>query len=219
LVKQDIPLNQGCLDPINIILEKYSLLDIGEDSTVGVVGGNVLTSQRLTDVILKAFNAAAASQGCMNNFTFGNDTFGYYETICGGAGAGPYWHGQSGVHTHMTNTRITDVEILEKRYPLIVKQFSIREGSGGRGKYNGGNGVNREFEFLEPLHVSILSERRVFSPFGLMGGESGQRGKNLFITKNGLVHNLGGKNSFNVSIGDRVLISSPGGGGYFPPSN
>ncbi|KAL9648535.1 hypothetical protein ABK040_012649 [Willaertia magna] len=215
LVKSDIPLNQGCLEPIVINIEKHSLLDIGDDSTVGVVGGNVLTSQRVTDVILKAFEAAAASQGCMNNFTFGNETFGYYETICGGSGAGEGRNGQDAVQVHMTNTRITDVEILEKRYPLLLKQFSIRENSGGKGKFKGGNGVIREFEFLEKLRVGILSERRVFAPFGLKGGENALRGENLLITnENGLIHNLSGKNSFEVDVGDRVMIKTPGGGGY-----
>ena len=166
LVKQDIPLNQGCLEPISIKIEKHSLLDIGEDGIVGVVAGNVLTSQRVTDVILKAFSAAACSQGCMNNFTFGNELYGYYETICVGVGAANNYHGEDSVHTHMTNTRITDVEILERRYPLILKQFSVRPNTGGEGQFKGGNGVNRELEFLEPLQVGILSERRVFSPSG-----------------------------------------------------
>jgi 5-oxoprolinase (ATP-hydrolysing) len=213
LVKMEIPLNEGCLKPISIIVEKHSLLDIG-DSDVGVVGGNVLTSQRLTDVILKAFEACAASQGCMNNFTFGNERMGYYETIAGGAGAGPTWNGCDSVHTHMTNTRITDVEILEKRYPILLNQFSVRPNTGGKGKYKGGDGVIREFKFLEPLQVGILSERRVFHPYGLHGGEPGARGLNLLVTANGLVHNLAGKNAFSVEAGDRVLICSPGGGGY-----
>ena len=116
-----------------------------------VVGGNVLTSQRVTDVVLLAFGAAAASQGCMNNLSFGNENFGYYETIAGGSGAGPYWHGKSGVHTHMTNTRITDPEIIESRYPVICRKFLIRSGSGGQGKFNGGDGVKREIEYLPKI--------------------------------------------------------------------
>jgi 5-oxoprolinase (ATP-hydrolysing) len=216
LVKQEIPLNQGCLKPISIKVEKHSLLDIGDDSDVGVVGGNVLTSMRLTDVILGAFNAVAASQGCMNNFTFGNERMGYYETIAGGAGAGPSWQGCDGVHTHMTNTRITDVEILEKRYPIMLCQFAIRPNSGGKGKNRGGHGVIREFEFLEPLDVGILSERRVFPPFGLNGGGDAEKGVNYLISGN-LIHNLGGKNAFKVKPGDRVIIMSPGGGGWGKP--
>jgi len=129
-----------------MILPEGTFLNPGPKAAV--VGGNVLTSQRVTDVVLLAFGAAAASQGCMNNLTFGNENFGYYETIAGGSGAGPYWHGKSGVHTHMTNTRITDPEIIESRYPVICRKFLIRSGSGGQGKFNGGDGVIREIEFL-----------------------------------------------------------------------
>jgi 5-oxoprolinase (ATP-hydrolysing) len=174
LIKKDLPLNYGCLIPITIIVPKGSLLDPSPEAAV--VGGNVLTSQRITDVVLKAFGVAAASQGCMNNFTFGNDRFGYYETVGGGAGAGDGWHGQTGVHTHMTNTRITDPEILERRYPVLLRQFAVRRGSGGQGKFNGGDGLVRELEFLEQLNMGILSERRVFAPYGLEGGGGGYPG-------------------------------------------
>ena len=135
----------------------------------------MLTSQRVTDVILRAFRACAASQGCMNNLTFGDARFGYYETIAGGAGAGDGWHGRSGVHTHMTNTRITDPEILERRYPVILRRFGLRGGSGGRGAWRGGDGVVREIQFRVPLTVSILSERRATCPYGIHGGETGER--------------------------------------------
>jgi 5-oxoprolinase (ATP-hydrolysing) len=145
LPDMDIPLNQGCLAPITIRIPSGSILN--PSPKAAVVGGNVLTSQRVTDVVLKAFKACAASQGCMNNLSFGDSKMGFYETIAGGSGAGPNWNGCSGVHTHMTNTRITDVEILERRYPVIVRQFSIRKESGGKGKYNGGDGVIRELEF------------------------------------------------------------------------
>lgn len=138
LIEKDLPLNDGCLIPIRIHIPKGSLLDPSTEAAV--VGGNVLTSQRVVDVILKAFGVVAASQGCMNNFTFGNDRFGYYETIAGGAGASPTWDGQTGVHTHMTNTRITDPEILERRYPILLREFSIRHGSGGAGRHRGGDG-------------------------------------------------------------------------------
>jgi len=150
----------------------------------------------------------------MNNLTFGNDRFGYYETIGGGAGAGPDWHGRSGVHTHMTNTRITDPEILERRYPVLLRRFGIREGSGGAGRFNGGDGLVREIEFLQPLNVAILSERRVFPPYGLAGGQPGSRGRNIFIAKNGRTLNLGGKNEIQAEVGDRIRILTPGGGGY-----
>jgi 5-oxoprolinase (ATP-hydrolysing) len=170
LINLDMPLNQGALGPITVKIPEGCLLNPTETSAV--VGGNVLTSQRLCDVIFKAFEACAASQGCCNNFTFGKDVidgedgFGYYETIAGGSGAGPTWHGRSGVHTHMTNTRITDPEIMERRYPVILREFSLRPNSGGRGEFVGGDGVVREIEFLESLQVSILSERRVFQPYG-----------------------------------------------------
>ena len=210
LIDSDIPLNQGCLDPIKILIEEGSLLAPTENAAV--VAGNVLTSQRIVDVIFKALGSCAASQGCMNNFTFGNDRFAYYETIGGGAGAGPTWHGQSGVHTHMTNTRITDPEVLEKRYPVLLREFSLRKNSGGKGKFKGGDGLIRELEFLEPLTVTILSERREFAPYGLNGGEPGARGKNLQIKKDGTETDLGGKNQFHAEPGDRIRILTPGGG-------
>jgi 5-oxoprolinase (ATP-hydrolysing) len=222
LVGLDIPLNQGALKPVSIHIPEGCLLSPTESAAV--VGGNVLTSQRLCDVILKAFGACSASQGCMNNLTFGSggkdkdgnimDGFGYYETIAGGSGAGPTFHGRSGVHTHMTNTRITDPEILERRYPVILRQFGLRPGSGGDGLYKGGDGVIRELEFLEQLNVSILSERRVFSPYGLEGGEDGMRGLNLLIRKGKSPVNFGGKNSTIVYSGDKLRISTPGGGGW-----
>jgi len=209
----DIPLNQGCLNPIDIKIPPNTLLN--PSSGAAVVGGNVLTSQRVTDVVLKAFKACAASQGCMNNLTFGDATMGYYETIAGGAGAGPNWHGCSAVHTHMTNTRITDPEILEKRYPVILRQFSLRKGSGGSGKFCGGDGVVRELQFTKPLVVSILSERRAFAPYGLAGGEPGARGLNVLrFHADQREVSLGGKNTIHVGAGDRLSIHSPGGGGY-----
>lgn len=175
------------------------ILSPSEDAAV--VGGNVQTSQRVVDVILLAFEAAAASQGCMNNLTFGDENMGYYETIAGGSGAGPTWHGRSGIHTHMTNTRITDpgkmsfkefvsgrwliyvnfliIEIFETRYPVLLKHFSLEPQTGGKGKFNGGDGVRREIIFRKNLTVSVLTERRVFQPYGLAGGQPGSRGQNL----------------------------------------
>ncbi len=212
LIDEELPLNHGVLRPITLKLPSGSLL--APDPEAAVVGGNVLTSQRLVDVILKAFGAAAASQGCMNNFTFGSSDFGYYETIGGGAGAGPGWAGQSGVHVHMTNTRITDPEILERRYPVLLREFSLRRGSGGRGRWPGGDGLVREIEFLATLNVAILSERRVYAPYGMAGGEPGARGRNLFIRADGRVVNLGGKNEIEAKPGDRIRIETPGGGGW-----
>jgi 5-oxoprolinase (ATP-hydrolysing) len=202
------------LVPIKIIIPSGSLLD--PDDEAAIVGGNVLTSQRVTDVILKAFKACAASQGCMNNVTFGNNVFSYYETIAGGGGAGPGFNGQHGVHSHMTNTRITDPEILEIRYPVILRKFNLRDDeSGGKGKFQGGEGVVREFEFLEPVQFSVLSERRVFRPYGMNGGQDGKTGMNLvFQHKKKKWKNLGGKNSLDLVKYDRILIFTPGGGGF-----
>jgi 5-oxoprolinase (ATP-hydrolysing) len=212
MVAQTIPLNQGCLAPIKFIIPEYSLLNPSADA--GVVGGNVLTSQRLVDVVLKAFSACAASQGCMNNLTFGDKEFGYYETIAGGSGAGPTWEGRSGIHTHCTNTRITDPEILERRYPVLLREFSLRGGSGGVGKHKGGDGVIRELEPLRPLVMSILSERRTLQPYGLEGGGPGACGLNLLRRKNGIIVNIGGRCSGRLDVGERLRIETPGGGGY-----
>lgn len=195
LIEEDIPLNQGCLKPIRVIIPKKSFLSPGEGAAV--VGGNVLTSQRVTDVVLKAFRACAASQGDTNNLTFGfggqtedeqgkkKETrgFGYYETIAGGSGAGPSWNGTSGVHTHMTNTRITDSEVFERRYPVLLREFGLREGSRGRGQHDGGEGVVRDIEFRIPVQVSILSERRVYHPYGLEGGGDAACGLNIWARK------------------------------------
>eukprot|EP01117_Protostelium_nocturnum_P019752 TRINITY_DN8643_c0_g1_i6.p1 TRINITY_DN8643_c0_g1~~TRINITY_DN8643_c0_g1_i6.p1 ORF type:complete len:1265 (-),score=478.55 TRINITY_DN8643_c0_g1_i6:21-3815(-) len=213
LVKRTIPLNQGCLNPITVKIPENSILSPSD--TAAVVGGNVLTSQRVTDVILQAFRACGDSQGCMNNFTFGDSTMGYYETIAGGAGATAKFDGANAVQVHMTNTRITDVEILERKYPVLLREFSIREGSGGAGEKRGGNGVVRELEFLKDnFNAGILSERRVFEPKGMNGGENGLKGENLLLKKNGQVVNLTAKNSVTVQTGDRVRIITPGGGGF-----
>jgi 5-oxoprolinase (ATP-hydrolysing) len=166
----------------------------------------------VVDVLLGALGKLAACQGTMNNLTFGNERFGYYETIGGGAGAGPGFAGASGVHTHMTNTRITDPEVLESRFPVRVLEFGLRGHSGGTGRWPGGDGLVRELEFLEPMRVSILSERRVRAPFGLAGGGPGARGRN---THDG--RDVGGKASFDVAAGGRVRIETPGGGGFGAP--
>lgn len=221
LISSDIPLNNGCLQPIKFLTRASSVVDPSYEAAV--VGGNVETTQRIVDVMLKAFEAAAASQGTCNNFTFGiNDkergiSFGYYETICGGAGAGATWDGQSAVQCHTTNTRITDTELFEKRYPVIVHEYSIREGSGGEGAHKGGDGVIRDIEFTyDNLEVSCLMERRSLAPFGILGGKSGLRGKNTLIRKllNGRSVYLGGKTTVKVKKGDHVIIMTPGGGGF-----
>ncbi|KAI5815672.1 Hydantoinase B/oxoprolinase-domain-containing protein [Pyronema omphalodes] len=231
LISEDIPLNQGCLKPIKVKIPKDSFLS--PSGSAAVVGGNVLTSQRITDVVLKAFQACAASQGDCNNLTFGYGGqvegkghvkgFGYYETIAGGSGAGPNWDGTSGVHTHMTNTRITDAEIFERRYPVILREFSIREGSRGLGEFEGGDGVVRDIEFRVPVQVSILSERRIYHPYGMAGGEDAKCGLNIWMrkTKEGGYRtiNLGGKNTAAMAPGERIIINTPGGGGYGKAEN
>ena len=207
MVGESIPLNSGCLNPVTLHVPEGSVLNPGPGRAV--CGGNVETSQRVVDVLLGAFGLAAASQGTMNNLTFGDDTFGYYETIAGGAGATASAPGASGVHTHMTNTRITDPEVLESRFPVRLWQFSLRRGSGGTGRHPGGDGVIRELEVLRPLTVSILSERRDRPPFGLAGGGAGAVGHNQH---NGT--SLRGKAHFRAEAGDRVRIETPGGGGF-----
>lgn len=212
LVDVDIPLNQGCLAPVKIHIPPGSFLSPSDKAAV--VGGNVLTSQRVTDVVLTAFQACACSQGCMNNLTFGDDTFGYYETIGGGSGAGPSWDGTSGVQCHMTNTRMTDPEIFEQRYPVLLHKFGLREDSGGAGAHRGGDGLVREIEFRRPVMVSILSERRVHAPRGLNGGKDGARGVNYLVTKDKRKVYLGGKNTIEVKAGEILQILTPGGGGW-----
>jgi 5-oxoprolinase (ATP-hydrolysing) len=210
LVGTDIPLNAGCLRPVTIHIPQRSVLSPGPDRAV--CGGNVETSQRVVDVLLGALGKLAACQGTMNNLTFGNARFGYYETIGGGAGAGEGFDGASGVHTHMTNTRITDPEILESRFPVRLIEFSLRRGSGGAGRFRGGDGLVRELEFLEPMRVSILSERRTRAPFGLCGGAPGALGRNTHEGRD-----VGGKSSFEVAALERVRIETPGGGGFGTP--
>ena len=214
LLEEELPLNEGFLQNIRVKHRENGLLNPSVNAPI--VGGNVTTSQRIVDVILKIFGRCADSSGCMNNFSFGNEKFGYYETIAGGAGAGDGFDGASAVHTHMTNTRITDPEILESRYPVILKEFSIRKGSGGKGKYNGGDGVVRKVKFLEEMHINLLTERRVFSPSGANGGKDAKRGRNTLI-KDGIERNLGGKASVKVSRGDTVIIKTAGGGGFNKP--
>lgn len=212
LVDVEIPLNQGCLAPVKIHIPPGSFLSPSDKAAV--VGGNVLTSQRITDVVLTAFQACACSQGCMNNLTFGDNTFGYYETIGGGSGAGPTWDGTSGVQCHMTNTRMTDPEIFEQRYPVLLHKFGLREKSGGAGLHRGGDGLVREIEFRRPVVVSILSERRVHAPRGLKGGKDGARGANYLITKDKRKVYLGGKNTVQVQPGEILQILTPAGGGW-----
>ncbi len=218
LIDEDIPLNAGVLAPIQIKLPTCFLNPPAHDDPTqcaAIVGGNVETSQRVVDCILGALGIVAASQGTMNNVLMGNETFGYYETICGGAGAGPGFHGASAVHTHMTNTRMTDPEVLESRYPVRLLRFEIKTGSGGEGQFRGGDGVVREIEFLKPLEISILSQRRTIGPYGLFGGSAGACGKNILQRAGDETKTvIPSMASVTVQPGDRITIETPGGGGY-----
>ncbi|MCU0470322.1 MAG: hydantoinase B/oxoprolinase family protein [Arcicella sp.] len=215
LLNEKIPLNDGILKAVKLIIPSGSILnpDFSDNpqECPAVVGGNVELSQRLTDTLLKAFGVTACSQGTMNNFLFGNANFGYYETICGGSGAGDGFAGTSGVHTHMTNTRITDAEVFELRYPVQLNRFEIRENSGGKGKFNGGNGIIREVTFLEPVEVSLLRQHIKQTPYGLQGGEDGLSGSHYLQKANG---DLVVESEFSVEKGDILSILTPGGGGF-----
>ena len=207
-----VPLNDGFLRPVTIHVPDGSML--APRYPAAVVAGNVETSQVLTDAILGALGAMAASQGTMNNLTFGDQTRQYYETICGGAGAGPGFSGADAVQTHMTNSRLTDPEIIEARFPVVVDRFAIRHGSGGEGRWIGGDGVQRCLRFLAPMQVNILSGRRVTAPFGLDGGSDAMAGANRIRRANGAVESLPGTASANLLAGDAIEILTPGGGGY-----
>ncbi|ORY63839.1 Hydantoinase B/oxoprolinase-domain-containing protein [Pseudomassariella vexata] len=234
LIGSDIPLNQGCLAPTKVLIPKNCFLN--PSSGPAVCCGNTQTSQRLVDLLLKAFRAAAGSQGDMNclgffgNFLDETDeeksagfSFRYGETICGGEGAGPTWHGASAVQIHMTNTRTTDIEIIEKRYPVLIREFSIRKGSGGKGKFNGGCGIVRDFECRYPITFGLITERRVHQPYGMMGGEGGECGANYWVqkTKEGEDRwvNIGPRGQVDMNTGDRCVIHTPGGGGWGIPES
>jgi len=212
LVAERIPLNGGCLAPVEVRVPPGSLLD--PPPGAAVVGGNVETSQRVVDVLLGALGLLAASQGTMNNVAFGDASFGYYETIGGGAGAGPDFPGASGVHSHMTNTRITDAEVLEARYPVRLRGFGLRAGSGGLGRQPGGDGLVREYEFLAPVTATLLTERRARAPFGLAGGGEGALGRNRLVRSGGAVEELPGRATLRLGAGDRLIVETPGGGAY-----
>jgi 5-oxoprolinase (ATP-hydrolysing) len=179
-----------------------------------VVGGNVETSQRVVDVLLEALRLAAGSQGTMNNVLFGNERFGYYETVAGGTGAGPGFAGADAVHSHMTNTRITDPEVLEHRYPVRLERFAIRRGSGGAGRWRGGDGVVRELTFLEPVSLSLLTQHRVAGPRGMAGGGDGAPGRQRLLRADGTAEELAPVDGREAEPGDRLLLETPGGGGW-----
>ena len=212
LAKKDIPLNQGCLTPIRMYLPEGSILN--PKPPAAVAAGNVETSQFIVDCLLGALGAQAGSQCTMNNLTFGDGEIQYYETICGGSGGGPGFHGASVVHTHMTNTRITDPEILESRYPVILEEFSVRHGSGGKGLFNGGNGCVRRIRFNKAMKLSIISSKRRIPPHGLKGGGDGKPGENIVIRNDGSREVLGGCATVQMKAGDVIVIKTPGGGGF-----
>ena len=212
LVGQDIPLNDGCLKPIEIVLPQGCMLN--PNPGAAVVAGNVETSQVVTDCVYGALQVMGACQGTMNNFTFGNKTHQYYETICDGAGAGPTWDGASAIHTHMTNTRLTDPEILELRYPVVLEGFGVRPDSGGAGKHRGGDGITRRVRFLEDMTAAILSNRREVAPYGMAGGAPGKCGVNQVRRTDGSIETLKGADKTEMAPGDVFIIETPGGGGY-----
>ncbi|WP_315791540.1 hydantoinase B/oxoprolinase family protein [Fischerella sp. JS2] len=212
LVDDSIPLNAGCLKPLEIIIPEGCMLN--PTYPAAVVAGNVETSQTIVDALYGALGIMAASAGTMNNFTFGNDRYQYYETICGGSGAGDNFDGTDAVHTHMTNSRLTDPEVLETRYPVLVESFSLRPDSGGKGKHSGGNGVIRRIKFLEAMTANILSGHRVIPPFGLNGGEAAQVGRNWIQRQDGTQENLDSTATVQMQPGDIFVIETPGGGGF-----
>jgi 5-oxoprolinase (ATP-hydrolysing) len=215
MVDDDIPMNAGCLRPIRIVIPEGSMLS--PRPPAAVVAGNVETSQAVVDCLFGALKAMAAAQGTMNNLTFGDDRRQYYETICSGAPAGPGFDGADAVHTHMTNSRLTDPEILEQRYPVLLEEFSIRKGSGGKGRWSGGDGVRRVIRFLEPMDCAILSGRRRVPPFGMAGGGDGAIGRNFVRRANGALEELGGCDQILVDPDDAIVIETPTGGGWGRP--
>ncbi|MCH6574764.1 MAG: hydantoinase B/oxoprolinase family protein, partial [Bacteroidetes bacterium] len=211
LIAEDIPMNEGCLEPLNIVIPDGSLLS--PVYPAAVVAGNVETSQCVTDALFGALNALAASQGTMNNLSFGNDRFQYYETIAGGAGAGPDFHGADAVQTHMTNTLNTPIESLERELPILIDSYSIRANSGGKGKYDGGDGITRSFKFVTDVTVTLITDRRVNAPYGIKGGSKGKTGINSIVV-DGNKKVLKPKTSLNLKKGTILKIDTPGGGGW-----
>ena len=216
LVDDDIPLNDGCLKPIDIYIPEGCMLS--PTYPAAVVAGNVETSQVITDTLYGALAVMGAAQGTMNNFVWGDDEFQYYETLCGGSGAGPDFDGCDAVHTHMTNTRLTDPEVLEWRFPVRLEDFRIRTGSGGRGRHHGGDGATRRVRFLKAMTATILSGRRRVAPYGMAGGAAGALGRNYVERVDGSVDELLGADRTEMQVGDVFVIETPGGGGYGKPN-
>jgi 5-oxoprolinase (ATP-hydrolysing) len=212
LVEDEIPMNAGCLKPLRIVVPSGSMLN--PQSPAAVVAGNVETSQVVTDCLYGALGVLAASQGTMNNFTFGDGRHQYYETIAGGSGAGPDFNGTDAVQTHMTNSRLTDPEVLEWRFPVRLDAFAIRRGSGGAGRHKGGDGVERRVRFLQPMTAVLLANHRVVAPFGVAGGQPGQVGRNWIERANGTSEHFGATHTAQLNENDVFVIQTPGGGGF-----
>jgi 5-oxoprolinase (ATP-hydrolysing) len=212
LIDSDIPLNAGVLRPLDIRLPVGSLLN--PVYPAAVVAGNVETSQNIVDCLYGALSALAASQGTMNNFSFGDSRHQYYETVCGGTGAGPGFDGADAVHSHMTNSRLTDPEVLELNFPVRLERFAIRRGSGGAGQFTGGCGVERHMRFLAPMQANLLALRRVAGGFGIDGGHAGALGRQWIERANGRIEPLPGIARFALEAGDLFVLQTPGGGGY-----
>ena len=212
LVDESIPLNAGCFEPLTLVVPQGSLLN--PHPPAAVVAGNVETSQALCNLLFAAMGVMAAGQGTMNNLTFGDERSQYYETIAGGGGAGPGFQGSSGVQTHMTNSRLTDPEILEQRFPVRLERFQLRRGSGGKGRWSGGDGLEREIRFLSPMTVALLSGSRRVAPFGLAGGQAGALGMTWLSEGEGPWQEQPGCFEQRVQAGDRLWIATPGGGGW-----
>jgi 5-oxoprolinase (ATP-hydrolysing) len=217
LVDDDIPLNDGCLRPLHIVVPPGSML--APEPPAAVVAGNVETSQAITGALYGALGVQAEGSGTMNNVTFGNERYQYYETVASGSGAGDGFPGASVVQTHMTNSRLTDPEVLEWRLPVQLDEFAVRSGSGGAGRWSGGDGAVRRIRFREPMTVSTLSQHRRVPPYGMAGGKPGALGANRVERADGTVTELGGSDTTDVRPGDVLVIETPGGGGYGPPSH
>ncbi|MFK5926685.1 MAG: hydantoinase B/oxoprolinase family protein [Desulfuromusa sp.] len=215
LVDDEIPLNEGCFKPLKLQIPPKTM--ISPEYPAAVIAGNTEVSQAITDCLFGALGVLASSQGTMNNFVYGNEKYQNYETICGGTGAGPDHPGTSGVHSHMTNTRMTDPEVVEWRFPVRVESFALRPNSGGKGKFNGGDGVVRQVRFLEPMTATLLSSHRETKPYGLQGGLPGACGENSIVTKDGVTKILKGNDEVQVAAGDMIIIKTPGGGGFGLP--
>ncbi|HYM17399.1 MAG TPA: hydantoinase B/oxoprolinase family protein, partial [Micropepsaceae bacterium] len=212
LIDDEIPLNDGCMRPLQMIVPEGSMLN--PRYPAAVVAGNVETSQAITDALYGALGVQAAAQGTMNNFTFGDGESQYYETVCGGSGAGPDHDGTDAVHTHMTNTRLTDPEVLEERFPVLLEEFAVRTGSGGRGRHHGGDGTVRRVRFRKKLTAAIVSNRRRVAPFGLSGGGDGAAGRNWVERTDGSIEHFGATALVEVNAGDAFVLETPGGGGF-----